>query len=1584
MSLPRNGTSSNKGKTQKNLGIELTSSPFSAYTNPNAPVITVVKHSGVFLDGEYNNAIPDSQAMPMEFIIDGEVLDIPENTSEEEPKDVVEMKALDPREYQMELFEKAKKENIIAVLDTGSGKTLIAVMLIKEMEMIEKLERETRKKTKFTVFLVNRVPLVFQQKEVIAINSDLKVSHLCGELVWDQWNKKMWDNMINEDDVCVMTAQIFLDALRHGFIHLDRINLMVFDECHHATKSHTFNLIMREFYYRCPEQDRPKIFGMTASPMNSRGQAEENLYTLEKNLDAKIFTSQNLASLQAFVSKPKEIIVEYTPYSVSESKGLYKLLLDQYYDQASLKTLIIAARWTYHQLGSWCCDVLCQKWFDTFNIGASSDLNHSEDELLQLNGDDWAAAKEACQSYHLPEPDLDDPSMFSNKIQRLIQILRIFSSSEVALCGIIFVERRYTAYVLNWLISSCDELQNIKSAVLAGHQSNGISEAKMGYKNQNRIISKFRNGEVNLLIATNVAEEGLDIQPCNLVLRFDTFQTLISYVQSRGRARHKDSKYIILMEKGDVAAERLLYELRQSESIVRDWCNALPADRKATVSAMDDDPFDLYGGDEDDDYDDDVDDFFLVPSTQAAITLNSAVSLIFHYCSTLPKDEYCDLKPEFTSVKELDNFICTLKLPSNAVVQETFTEAARSKNLAKKMVAMKAAIALYHAKGLSDHLMPIVVKSEMLGDMAPQMDRMGNIIGSRKRRKIYKKKVPWFWEKQIPKSLEEEEVFDDDERYLNMVLSSQQTWLSMDDTGVATAMKVNEVHSSADINAFGAPGQITPGEKTDPILTTPLGNDGTDTNLVSQEQSQDQVDEMMEDTDHLTLYLTHIKHNLNGDLDAGIKFRDICILTYKELPAIPPFHLYLRNKTTETIVRTVSIGQGYTFDLEQVDLLRNYTIQIFSAISNKSYECALEDMPYFLVPLKFDINDNIGRDSFDWTEINRLVENLTTKLDIENLDQYNDRIVIDQSDNLRRYIFHQASRDMTPTTEIPPVYHGREAGYKNFAEYYEQVFLRVPENMDQPMVEVQRFTKVLNYLSPINHAEAKAPKRSAQYLIPEFCALYPVSTSIYRTAMLMPSIMTHIDSVLLVKEVNEKLETNIDETLLLEAFTTPSANMDANYERLETLGDSFLKFVATIRLYIMFPHSHEGQLHCQRIRIICNKALYRGARRLQLYKHITSQPFNRRRWRPHHFKQRHETEEEIRAKLRRHELSDKTLADIVEATMGAAYLAGGVELGLKSAIALQIPFDHMTEWKHFNETYTESRAGLKARVKEASKRHLKLDHLEEITGYRFQNPLLVIEALTHASEPNSTVPCYQRLEFLGDGILDFLVVNYLFRKYPDYEPGKMTDIKDACVNNRVLGTMCLEMGLNKHIIHFSSKLMGAITQFAREVELIKDSGENVGEYWSDLDVPKVLSDVVESVLGAIFVDSGFDFDTVQKSFNFFMLPFFDKYVQPDTLKVHPLKTLTTGLQKIHCDGLLLRNHSTKGEDSSSQKCIIFLHNKPIASASSHNIREARKQAATNAIAFLEANLHVIPELCDCGISELPADVEEDTDGEEEA
>ena len=55
--------------------------------------------------------------------------------------------------------------------------------------------------------------------------------------------------------------------------------------------------------------------------------------------------------------------------------------------------------------------------------------------------------------------------------------------------------------------------------------------------------------QVNLLVATSVAEEGLDIRTCSLVVRFDLPETLSSYIQSRGRARMQKSLYVLLLER---------------------------------------------------------------------------------------------------------------------------------------------------------------------------------------------------------------------------------------------------------------------------------------------------------------------------------------------------------------------------------------------------------------------------------------------------------------------------------------------------------------------------------------------------------------------------------------------------------------------------------------------------------------------------------------------------------------------------------------------------------------------------------------------------------------------------------------------------------------------------------------------------------------------------------------------------------------------------------------------------------------------------------------------------------------------------
>ena len=70
--------------------------------------------------------------------------------------------------------------------------------------------------------------------------------------------------------------------------------------------------------------------------------------------------------------------------------------------------------------------------------------------------------------------------------------------------------------------------------------------------------------------------------------------------------------------------------------------------------------------------------------------------------------------------------------------------------------------------------------------------------------------------------------------------------------------------------------------------------------------------------------------------------------------------------------------------------------------------------------------------------------------------------------------------------------------------------------------------------------------------------------------------------------------------------------------------------------------------------------------------------------------------------------------------------------------------------------------------------------------------------------------CYERLEFLGDAVLDFQVIRYYYTKYHDAPPGAITLIKDASVNNQILGAMAVHLGLGEFLIHNSAALAGEI------------------------------------------------------------------------------------------------------------------------------------------------------------------------------
>ena len=129
-----------------------------------------------------------------------------------------------------------------------------------------------------------------------------------------------------------------------------------------------------------------------------------------------------------------------------------------------------------------------------------------------------------------------------------------------------------------------------------------------------------------------------------------------------------------------------------------------------------------------------------------------------------------------------------------------------------------------------------------------------------------------------------------------------------------------------------------------------------------------------------------------------------------------------------------------------------------------------------------------------------------------------------------------------------------------------------------------------------------------------------------------------------------------------------------------------------------------------------------------------------------------------------------------------------------------------------------------------------MNKLCERLGYSFQDIRLLETALTHPSYGGDHhVPHYQRLEFLGDAVLELAVSRYLYFEFPQVDEGKLTRIRAGLVREETL------------------------SRAARRLELGKYIRLSVGEDRSGgRDKPSILCDVMEAVLAAVYLDGGFD------------------------------------------------------------------------------------------------------------------------------
>jgi endoribonuclease Dicer len=249
-----------------------------------------------------------------------------------------------------------------------------------------------------------------------------------------------------------------------------------------------------------------------------------------------------------------------------------------------------------------------------------------------------------------------------------------------------------------------------------------------------------------------------------------------------------------------------------------------------------------------------------------------------------------------------------------------------------------------------------------------------------------------------------------------------------------------------------------------------------------------------------------------------------------------------------------------------------------------------------------------------------------------------------------------------------------------------------------------------------------------------------------------------------------------------------------------------------------------------------------------------------------------------------HNLGDKTVADVCEAFIGAAFMQdhrdgqwapGDWDEAVKAVKLFANSPDHVMEkWADYYAAYVKP----KYQIADSTAAQLDLaKKIEMKHPYHFRYPRLLRSAFVHSSQPFmwENVPSYQRLEFLGDSLLDMAFITYLYYKYPDKDPQWLTEHKTPMVSNKFLGAVCVKLGWHTHIKQNAAVLTSQIRDYVYEVEEAEREANGAMDYWVAVsEPPKCLADVIEAYVAAIFVDSEFDFNVVQHFFDLHLKPFF--------------------------------------------------------------------------------------------------------------
>ncbi|KAL1815043.1 hypothetical protein DCAR_0519275 [Daucus carota subsp. sativus] len=232
-----------------------------------------------------------------------------------------------------------------------------------------------------------------------------------------------------------------------------------------------------------------------------------------------------------------------------------------------------------------------------------------------------------------------------------------------------------------------------------------------------------------------------------------------------------------------------------------------------------------------------------------------------------------------------------------------------------------------------------------------------------------------------------------------------------------------------------------------------------------------------------------------------------------------------------------------------------------------------------------------------------------------------------------------------------------------------------------------------------------------------------------------------------------------------------------------------------------------------------------------------------------------------------------------------------------------------------------------------------ISDVEEILGYKFIDKSLLEKALTHPSYVNAE--SYQRLEFVGDAVLGLAITNFAFLTYPDLDAGDLSVVKAANISTEKLARVAIRHQLYKYVRHNSAALTHKVKEFLDVVQ----QEDVIVVHGGTMKAPKVLADIVESVIAAVYLDQKFD----SKAMWVVVRGLLEPLITPDMLQQQP-QPISMLFEMCQKDGLQVDIKPWR--ENNKNIASVYIDGNFIASASSDQKENAKLQAAKAALEIL--------------------------------